>query len=128
LCSARIQRLEDLLSVLVSGEVYDDDLQGLAYSCLDRGGPRLDRALAVIGEPLARLLAEVSVGINHPLAAVIDCLVVDGRFRGHDRIESGPVAIRWPHLEAVLRPGAEGLCVRYERFDPRRWLESAHAD
>ena len=45
--AAGVQRLEDLLSVLVGGEIDDDHLQELAHDGLDRRRPRGDRFGAV---------------------------------------------------------------------------------
>ena len=79
LCAARVQRLEDLLRVLVGGQVDDDDLKQLPHDGLDRAARAANIAGAVSSQPLARLLAEEPVRLDHPFAAVAEGVVVDRR-------------------------------------------------
>ena len=53
----RVQGLEDLLSVLVRGEIDHDQLQQLAYGALDRDGTLRHILRPIEHEPRAGVLA-----------------------------------------------------------------------
>ena len=126
--AASVERLEDLLGVLVGCEVDDDHLEKLTDDGLDCRRARCDIFDAVQQEPLASLLAEEPMGLDHSLAGEPDDAVVERRLGAHHGVERWAVAVRRPDLELILGPGPERLRVRHERLDPHCRRRSAHRE
>lgn len=123
-----IEGLEDLLRVLVGGQVDHHDLQELPRRGLDDGRTTRDLGVAISHEPLPSLGREASMGLDHALARVPSRGVVHRQLCGHDRLERRPIAVRGPDLELVLGLRAEGLRVGDQGLDPHRRLRSTDCD
>jgi hypothetical protein len=70
LSAPRIERLKNLLGVLVDGEVDDDYLKEFPNDGLHRRRALGDSVRARHRQPLSCLLAEESVRFDHPFSAV----------------------------------------------------------
>ena len=66
------------------------------------------------------MLAEEAVRFDHPLLAVANGVVVDGRLGAHDGIERRTIPVRRPDFEAVLGLRAKRLGIRDQRLDSHR--------
>ena len=94
----RVQRLEDLLRVLVGRQVDRDELQ----SAGEHDGQRLrpfGGALVGRVQPLGHLLGEVLVRADNSRRGVTERLVLDGRLGVHHLVEGVAVLVAVPELE-----------------------------
>src|SRR5262245_11358000 len=109
-----IQRLENLLRILIGCKIYHNHLHEFSNDGLDRRCPYLNGFRTVEREPLSCLLAEEVMRLHHPFAAVSDGVIIDRGLSSHDLVKRRTVAVCWPDLEAVLGSLAERFSIRHK--------------
>ena len=123
-----VQRLEDLLRILLGRQIDHHELHQLPYRVLDLLRTRRHVLGTVEGEPLPRLLGEVAVGVDQAGTSVLETAMIHGRRGRHHIVERRAVAVGGPHLELVLGRDAERGRVLHEGLQPQGRLRGTHGE
>jgi len=96
--SARVERLEDLLRVLLRLQVDDHQLETPRQHLNQRGGA-LGKRLGALGQPFPDSPDEEAMGAGEQRPRVLQVVVVDRRLSVHHLVERCLVLVRMPQLQ-----------------------------